>query len=316
MGSFRRNHAISLLAIVAAGFFTASAYAAGGLSLWTTMDDFSVVPSGNAGWNQGNAGEQTLTPVTTPDSDGSAIDGAGNFTTPGAAGTPGALSVQWGSGTFNFFYSPDLIHIPDLLAVMGTQGIVKYDFKPPTIHVGTYFSLGLILNYDNHFGPFFLGTPSATANANGYFTNTITYTGFVAANAVNYFQMGVIYNSDYSPLDPYYVDNFRLIGQGDFNEDGHVDAKDISSMESALTNPTAYENTFGLTAANLITIGDFNGDGQFTNADLQGFLNYLKNGKGGTSAVPEPASLVLLGLAIPALTSLAYRRRKSSKFNI
>ncbi len=121
MGLFRRNFAIGLLAIIATALITASAYAAGGVSLWTTMDDFSVVPSGNAGWNAGNAGEQTLTPVTTPDSDGSAIDGAGNFTTPGATGTPGALSVQWGSGTFNFFYGPDLTGKTDIAKYMGRR---------------------------------------------------------------------------------------------------------------------------------------------------------------------------------------------------
>ena len=82
--------------------------ASGGITLWTTQEDFTVVPTGNTGWSGGNAGEQTIATVATPDSDGSSTNGSANYTAPGAAGTPGALSVQWTGGTYNFFYGPDL----------------------------------------------------------------------------------------------------------------------------------------------------------------------------------------------------------------
>jgi len=296
--------------------------ASGGDTLWTTQQDFTVVASGNAGWNAGNAGEQTIATVATPDSDGSATNGSANFTAPGVAGTAGALSVQWvgaqANPNYGVFYGPDLVHLSGLLADMGTQGIIKFDFTYPQVHVGTYFDPEIVLNYDSNvptpYSSFYYqqfdGSTTATPNANGFYTKTIAYTGFNNATTKDYFQIGVIYNSDWSPLDPYYVDNFRLIGHGDFNEDGHVNSADISAMEEALTNPTAYETTYGLSAANLATIGDFNADGNFTNADVQGFLNYLKAGSGSTSTVPEPASFVLLVLTVPVMLTMARRNRK------
>jgi hypothetical protein len=305
-----------LLAIMAT-LMVANQASAQGRTLWTTQEDFAVVPSGNAGWNAGNAGEQTLAPVATPDSDGSSTNGVANYTAPGAAGTAGAESVQWGTGTFNYMYGPDLAANTSLQKYMGTQGIIKFDYTIPQIHVGTYFHLGAVFNYDTspyasfYFNNLF-GTETASPNANGYYTTTIPYTGFLNTTAKDYFQIGVIFNSNYSPLDPYYVDNFHLIGHGDFNEDGHVDARDIAAMESALTNPTGYETTYGLTAGQLATLGDFNADGNFTNGDLQGFLNYLIAGNGSVTTVPEPGSLLLLGLAMPGFVIVARRFGKKS----
>jgi len=309
-GYGRYSAVANFVIVLAAVSASASAYAAGGRTLWTTQEDFT-------GWSAGNAGEQSLAPVATPDSDGSSTNGSANYTAPGAAGTAGSQSVTWSSGTFNYFYSTDLGANTSLQTYMGTQGVIKFDYTYPQIHVGSYFSLGAVLNYDtapyaNFYFQQFFGTNSATANANGFNTTTIDYTGFLPTTAKDYFQIGVIYNSDYSPLDPYYVDNFHVIGHGDFNEDGHVDSADIAAMEAALTNPTAYENTYGLSAADLVTIGDFNGDGAFTNADLQGFLNYLKAGSGSTSTVPEPGSLLLLGLAMPGFVIVARRFGKKS----
>jgi PEP-CTERM motif len=60
------------------------------------------------------------------------------------------------------------------------------------------------------------------------------------------------------------------------------------------------------------TIGDVNGDIQFTNADLQALLNALKAGGGSADAVPEPASIVLLSLGGLAI---AFRRRSHMRSN-
>ena len=220
----------AVLLAVMATLMVANQASAQGRTLWTTQEDFTVAPPmSNAGWAQGNAGEQTLTPVATPDSDGGSTNGVANYTAPGAAGTAGAESVQWGTGTYNFFYGPDLSANTStpLRNYMGTQGIIKFDYTIPQIHVGTYYHLGIVLNYNGNFQTFF-GTETTTANANGYYTNTVPYTGFNSAAISSYFQIGVIFNSDYSPLDPYYVDNFHLIGHGDFNEDGHVDSRRYS----------------------------------------------------------------------------------------
>ena len=93
---------------------------------------------------------------------------------------------------------------------------------------------------------------------------------------------------------------------GDFNRDGHVDAADLLPAMKALTDPVGYETQYGVSAATLQIIGDVNGDTKFTNADLQYLLTTLKSGGGSADSVPEPASLVLLGLGALAI---AFRRR-------
>ncbi len=57
---------------------------------------------------------------------------------------------------------------------------------------------------------------------------------------------------------------------------------------------TAHSN---LTNTQLLDIEDVNGDGKFTNADLQSLLIDLKNGGGSADSVPEPASIVLFGFS-------------------
>jgi hypothetical protein len=89
-------------------------------------------------------------------------------------------------------------------------------------------------------------------------------------------------------------------GVGDLNRDDHVDASDINSMLSALTDASAYALANGLTADQLALLGDVNGDGTFTNADIQSLLDLLKSGGGSTSPVPEPAAWLLMIFAMPA----------------
>jgi hypothetical protein len=85
---------------------------------------------------------------------------------------------------------------------------------------------------------------------------------------------------------------------GDFNRDGHVDAGDVLAMEQALVDLPDYQTAKGLTTAQLMLIGDINGDGEMTNADLQALLIYLKSGNGSGDPAPEPTSAILLLAAI------------------
>jgi hypothetical protein len=99
---------------------------------------------------------------------------------------------------------------------------------------------------------------------------------------------------------------------GDFNRDGHVTTADILTMEQALANPSAYQAAHNnLTTAQLLDVEDVNGDGKFNNADLQGLLTKLKSGGGSADPVPEPDSLVLVGLGTLAI-GIHLRSRKTA----
>ncbi|HZZ26912.1 MAG TPA: family 43 glycosylhydrolase [Pirellulales bacterium] len=96
---------------------------------------------------------------------------------------------------------------------------------------------------------------------------------------------------------------------GDFNRDGHVDAADILPMEQALTNLSAYKTTYkpNLTDAQVLLIGDLDGDHKFSNADLQALLNLLQSGGGSANPVPEPSSWILLLLGVIGGRSIVRR---------
>jgi hypothetical protein len=103
---------------------------------------------------------------------------------------------------------------------------------------------------------------------------------------------------------------------GDLNGDSHVNATDITTMLTALTDLNAYKTAHPtLDSASLTDIADLNSDGAFNNLDLQGLITYLKTGHGSLSAVPEPGTYVLLAAALPAMVTVA-RRRVAKKSNI
>jgi Dockerin type I domain/PEP-CTERM motif len=88
---------------------------------------------------------------------------------------------------------------------------------------------------------------------------------------------------------------------GDFNRDGQVNSADLAAMIAALTNIKSYEATYNLSDAQLGVIGDLNNDFSFTSADVQMFINLLKNGLGSTDAVPEPSAVILAVLGAAGL---------------
>ena len=96
-------------------------------------------------------------------------------------------------------------------------------------------------------------------------------------------------------------------GPGDFDQNGVVDARDISAMATALTDEPTFAAAHGLTTSQLALIGDLDGDGKFTNADLPVLLAQLSAGGGSLASVPEPASIVLLALG--GLTLATAKRR-------
>jgi hypothetical protein len=101
---------------------------------------------------------------------------------------------------------------------------------------------------------------------------------------------------------------------GDLNRDGHVDVADLASLEAALADLAAYQSSNVLTGDQVLAVGDVDGDGRVTNADVQALLVGLAASAGGGSsatagpanidAVPEPGSIVLMlvGLAAASVT--------------
>src|SRR5262249_53993272 len=114
----------------------------------------------------------------------------------------------------------------------------------------------------------------------------------------------VLSSSSYDPGDPSQSDpftGFRVVSLpmlGDFNRDGHVDDADVVAVEQALINLPAYEISKELNNTEFLQIGDINGDGKFSNTDLQSLLTLLKSGGGSANSVPEPSTFMLTALAI------------------
>jgi hypothetical protein len=105
---------------------------------------------------------------------------------------------------------------------------------------------------------------------------------------------------------------------GDLNRDGQVNVADVLAMEQALIDLPAYQAANGLSAAQLLLLGNLDGDGAVTNADLQGLITLLANGGGSGSltAVPEPGAIVLLLTALPAIVFVASRSLLSGRRRI
>jgi len=105
---------------------------------------------------------------------------------------------------------------------------------------------------------------------------------------------------------------------GDLDRDGQVNVADISALMSALADLPGYQAMHGpggaqLTNQQLAQIGDFTGDDQVTNADVQGLINYLATGggfgQGSLMAVPEPSCLAL-SITAAFFVSACFVRRK------
>lgn len=144
---------------------------------------------------------------------------------------------------------------------------------------------------------------------------TETYDYYVIVNTTMVYNPNDWYDWYYGQRvteDLIYLDNidFRVTTanvKADFNEDGLVNALDISPFVQALTNWAAYEANHPWADVDSL---DPNGDGQINALDISAFVTCLTNGgcPGGSAgaAVPEPATAALVVVA--GLVGLRRRR--------
>jgi hypothetical protein len=197
-----KNKAVLALPLmVAAGLSTSVAQA--DISLWTTQNDW-------AQWFPNSTTNLTLATGTAGDTDGSTINGQGNTTSPGGAGTAGALEVTWVSGTYDAFYSPDDHLSSAFLHTISGNPILKVDYTLPGTPSGTYFGLDLIFSYDGHFDTV-VGASGSFPNTAGTHTATFNLGSAqpVYSTSYTYFHVGLAYTSNDSTN--FSVDNFRAV---------------------------------------------------------------------------------------------------------
>jgi autotransporter-associated beta strand protein len=202
-------------------------------ALWTTYDDFSQWESVSSSF--------TVAGDTTYDSDGSAINGFGNTTSPSLAGTPGSMQINQTvyPDTFDTpAESPEMTTTPALSILdpgstepsgVGSNGsMVEFfgtlkmsytmpdDEAPPTTG---YFALGLVLNYTGTYDQLFYynltadGATFSQTTTDGQVTDTVTMPYIISPvnGDLSYCQILVAYNSNFEPLQPFYVDNIGVL---------------------------------------------------------------------------------------------------------
>lgn len=92
--------------------------------------------------------------------------------------------------------------------------------------------------------------------------------------------------------------------QGDLDDDGSITEDDIFAFILALEDPAAYSSTIGLAPT---AMADFNDDGLFNLADVEGFAAQLgalniPAGESLAALVPEPTAAAFVLFAVPLFT--------------
>ena len=186
-------------------------------SLFTTSDDWSL-------WTASNG--STVAANSLWSADASTINGIGNPTAPGGSGTSGSLLITWASavGGYNEIATAPSVSLAMVQALdpgasqlgdgeyvtVAGSGDIYLDYSLPSTVSGSYFQLGVMLQYpgNGYYGPVF----SSSSTDLGYMDNngqevyqaTIPYS--ISAGTGYGFGFGIMYNSDYAPVNPFHVD--------------------------------------------------------------------------------------------------------------
>ena len=214
---------ILLVSLVAVGWLVQNASAQ--TSLFTTTNDFS-------GWSSQNG--DTVGSSTLWDSDGGVVNGLGN-SNPGSSGTAGSLSINlngWTGGNYNSVsFGPDRSYSSTFLSAID-PGSTPVTYPPPNYNQvpgttvaysgqfsmvytlpdnngGNYFQIGLVLNYNSDYSVGF-GTVTSLGTVDGQTTYEATIPYTIKAGSLTYFQFGLLYNGNYAPTTPFYVDDISV----------------------------------------------------------------------------------------------------------
>jgi len=199
---------------------------------------------------------------------------AGSYTQTAA----GKLQIELGGTTQGTAY--DQLAVSGAVALGGTLQVSLINSFSPSL--GDRFD---ILDWGSRTGAFSTVTLPPLSGTLGWGTSALYTAGVLSLIDTNYLP-------------------------GDVDRDGHVNVADVAAMQRALRDLNLYQATHGpgggsLSSAQLVSLGDLTGDGQVTNADLQGLIDYLASGGGGVTpeftAVPEPASFFLAVIGLIAL---------------
>lgn len=176
-----------------------------------------------------------------------------------------------------------------------TNGMTGPSLSGSTVFTGSYIPLELAYDPVAHL---------VSGSINGIPTPTISY----AATGISGVGMEAVEHISFGLADNFIVQTGAIL-RGDFNQDRHLDARDISAMMTALSDLNAYKLAHGFDDPQVSAIGDVNGDGIFNNGDLQALINVLKSGGGSMNSVPEPPSSILALTIFAALGGLKHLTR-------
>jgi hypothetical protein len=88
---------------------------------------------------------------------------------------------------------------------------------------------------------------------------------------------------------------------GDFDLNGRITNADLQGMLAAIKDLNAFAAANGLSSANALALADINQDGVVNAADVQMLMSMLTQSSSSPLNVPEPATWLLVGMAICSL---------------
>jgi hypothetical protein len=94
--------------------------------------------------------------------------------------------------------------------------------------------------------------------------------------------------------------------RGDLDRNGVLDPGDTLAMMLALSDVSAYQSAWRLSAADFLSIADVDQSGSVSTADLQSLQVMLRS----PQAVPEPSTVVFMAIGMELLMISWLARRK------